>query len=143
MDRNQPVKLMLRTNEEVQMFLISHPDGDFKLSDLNIISYAMIRLSSYGGPYTKAIENWQSKTKEDKSIWGKLRQNLIAEYGKLLAEGGGTTLGQERYGTAFNSTEYIMDKSFITESIFCYAEHGTAEEGKLQTLEELLNQLEI
>ena len=52
---NQPVELMLRTTEEVQMFLMAHTDRDRKLSDINLISYAMIKLSKCGGLYTKAI----------------------------------------------------------------------------------------
>ena len=61
----------------------------------------------------------------------------------MLEEGQGTALGQEGYGTAINSTEATMDKSFITESIFCYAERATASEGKVQELEDHLNKLEI
>ena len=62
-DRNQLVKVMLRTTEEVQMFLMAHPDGDHELSNINIISYAMIKLSKFGGLYNKAIERWHIKTK--------------------------------------------------------------------------------
>ena len=36
-----------------------------------------------------------------------------------------------------------MDKLYITELIVCYAERATVAEGKLQALEECLNQLEI
>ena len=48
MDCNQQVEVMLRTTEEVQMFLMAHPDGDRKLSDVNLISEAMIKLSKCG-----------------------------------------------------------------------------------------------
>ena len=108
------------------MFLMTHPDGDCELRDVNLISYAMIKLSKCGGLYTKAIERWQSKTKEDKNIWANLRQHLIAEYEKLLEEGGCMTLCQEGYGTAFNYTEATMEEYSITESIVRYAERTTA-----------------
>ena len=68
MDRNQPVKVMLYTTEEVQIFLTAHPYGYHKLSDINLISCAMIKLYNCGSLYNKAIERWQSKTKEDKKI---------------------------------------------------------------------------
>ena len=55
MDLNQLVEVILRNTEEVQMFLMANPDGDLKLSDVNIIRYAMIKLSKCGGLYTKAI----------------------------------------------------------------------------------------
>ena len=45
MDRNQPVEVMLYTTEEIQMFLMEHPDGYRELSNLNLISYDIIKLS--------------------------------------------------------------------------------------------------
>ena len=50
------------------------------------------------------------------------------------------TLGQEGYGTAFNATEATMEESSITESIVCYAERATSAEGKVQALEDRINQ---
>ena len=76
------------------MFLMAHPDWDHKISDVNLISYAIIKLSKCGGIYNKAIERWHIKTKQDKNIWANFRQNLISEYEKLLSEGGGTKIGQ-------------------------------------------------
>ena len=125
------------------MFLMAHPDGDRQLSDVNLISYAMIKLSKCGGLYTKAIERWQIKAKENKKIWANFCQHLITEYENLLVEGGGTTLGQEGYGTVFNATESTMEESSINESIFCYAERATSAEGNVQALEDRLNQLDI
>ena len=45
MDRNQPVEVMLRNTEGVQMFLMEHPDGYRELRNLNLISYDIIKLS--------------------------------------------------------------------------------------------------
>ena len=84
MDRNQQVEVMPRTTEDLQMLLMEHPYEDLKLSDVNLIKNAMIKLSKCGGLYTKAIERWQSKTKEDKNIWAHLCKNLIAEYENML-----------------------------------------------------------
>ena len=92
MDRNQPVKVMLRSMEEIQMFLMAHPDGDREMSDVNLISYGTIKLSKCGGLYTKAMERWQAKLAGDKKVWANFRQHYITEYEKLLAEDGGTTL---------------------------------------------------
>ena len=108
MDCNQLVELMLHTTEEFQMFLMAYPDGYSELSNANITSYAMIKLSMCGGLYTKDIERLHRKTKADKNIWAIFCQNLISEYEKLLAEGGGTTLGQEGYRAGLNSTEATM-----------------------------------
>ena len=113
------------------MFLVAHQDGYHKLSDVNFISYAMIKISKCGGIYTMAIDRYQSNTKEYKNIWGKFCQKLIAEYENLLAEELGTTLCREGYGTAFNATEATMDESSITLSIVCYAERAKESEGKV------------
>ena len=56
MDCNQLVEVILHIAEEVQMFLMAHPGGDFKLSDVNLISYDMIKLSKCCGLYNKYIE---------------------------------------------------------------------------------------
>ena len=141
MDCNQLVDVMLHTTEEFQMILMAYPDGYSELSNANLTSYAMIKLSMYGGLYTQDIERLHRKTKSDKNIWAIFCQHLISEYEKLLAEGGGTTLGQEGYGTELNDTESTMDETSITESIFCYAEHTTAAEEKVQALEDRLNKL--
>ena len=45
-DRNQPVEVMLWSTKEVQMFLMAHPDGDRELRYVNLISYAMIKISN-------------------------------------------------------------------------------------------------
>ena len=122
---------------------MAHLDENRKLSGLNLISYAMIKLSKCGGLYTKAIESWKSNTKQDKNIRGNFFQHLNAEYENLLAEGRGTTLGQEGYGAAFNAIEATMDESSIKESIFRCAERATVAEGNVQALEYCLNQLKI
>ena len=84
-NRNQPVEAMIRTTDEVQMFLIAHPDGYHELINVNLIRYTMIKFSKCGDLYTKTIEMWHSKTKTDKNIWVNFRQHLIAEYENLLA----------------------------------------------------------
>ena len=55
MGRNQPVEFMLCATEEVQMLLIAHPYVDRELVYVNLISYAMIKLSECGCLYTKSI----------------------------------------------------------------------------------------
>ena len=142
-DCNQPVYVMLCTTEEVQMFLMAHTDGDLEISDVNLISYTVIKPSKCGGLYTNPIDRCQKNIKTDKKIWENICQHLISELENVLAEGGGTTLFQEGCGTAFNATEATMEKSTITKSIFCYTEWATVVEGKVQLLEDRLNQLEI
>ena len=49
MDINQLLEVMLQTTEEAQTFLMEHPYEDRELSDANIISYDMIKISKCGG----------------------------------------------------------------------------------------------
>ena len=55
MNRNQPVGVMLKGMEEIQKFLMAHPDGGTELSNMNLISYGSIKLSKCSGLYTKSI----------------------------------------------------------------------------------------
>ena len=55
-DCNQPVEVMLHITEQVQMFLMEHPERDLELIDVNLISSAMNKVSKCGGLYTMAIE---------------------------------------------------------------------------------------
>ena len=67
------------------MFLMAHPDGDCELINVNLISYAMIKISKCGGLYIKAVEGCQSNTKTYKKTWANFRQHLVAEYENMLA----------------------------------------------------------
>ena len=71
MDCNQLVEVVLHTTEEVQMFLMAHPGGDCKLSDVNIISYDMIKLSKCGGLYNKDIDMAEKDQRRQEDL-GKL-----------------------------------------------------------------------
>ena len=51
----------------------------------------------------------------------------------MMAEAGGSTFGQEGYGTAYNTTE--EDTSPLTKSIVMYAERATQAELKVSELE--------
>ena len=61
MERDQPIEVMLKSMEEIQTFLMAHPDGDQELSKVNSIPYGSIKLPKYKGLYSKGIERWQAK----------------------------------------------------------------------------------
>ena len=69
---------------------------------------------------------------------------MIEEYEKLLAQGSGTSMGQEGYGTAFNATMADeTEDTLLTKSIVHFAERATAAESKVSCLEERLAALEL
>ena len=57
------------------------------------------------------------------------------EYKRLLAEGGGTMLGQDRHDGAFHMADTLEDGSLLTESIVKYLEQVTAADAKVLNLE--------
>ena len=54
-ERNQQFEVILCNTEEVKIFLMAHSYGYNELSNVNLISYVMIKLSRCGRLYTKAI----------------------------------------------------------------------------------------
>ena len=144
MDRMQPIEVMLRQIEEVQMFLLASPEEGREHSDVTLIQYALIKLSKTGGMYTKALERWGAKPPEKRKTWSVFRKYMIWCYEKMLAENTGTTMGQEGYGAggAFNAIA-DDDASTLAETIVNYAERATAAESKVSELESRLGMLEM
>jgi hypothetical protein len=68
MDRMQPIEVMLRGIEEVQMFLLASPDEGRQLSEVNLSDHALIKLSKTGGMYTKALETWNGRTPLERKL---------------------------------------------------------------------------
>ena len=85
----------------------------------------------------------ENQERSGQEYLGKITPSLNTDYEKILYKGGGTTLGQEGYEMTFNDTEVTTYNSLITEYIVRYAERKTPAEGKLQALEDHLNQLEL
>ena len=66
MDRDMPIEVMLRSLEEVKMFLLVSPEYNRELTEVNLIDHALIKLSETGGFYTKALENWNGRLVADR-----------------------------------------------------------------------------
>ena len=71
------------------------------------------------------------------------KTHFIAEYEKMLAANGGTTMGQEGYGTGGAYSAIDDDGSSLAERIVQYAERATQDEGKVNKLESRLAALEV
>ena len=68
---------------------------------------------------------------------------FIEEYEKMLAANGGTTMGQEGYGTGGAYSAIDDDGSSLEERIVQYTEGATQTEGKVNELEIRLAELEM
>ena len=81
MDRNKPIEVMLI--EEVQLFLLSHPEPDQELQDNVLIQFGLIKQMKTG-IYSKLIGRWNTKDIFDRDSWAKFRRHCVDEYVKLL-----------------------------------------------------------
>ena len=63
--RDMPIEVMLRSLEEVQMFLLASQEENRELKEVNLIDHALIKLSETGGFYTMALEKWNGRLVAD------------------------------------------------------------------------------
>ena len=77
MDRNQPVEVMISDIEEVQLFLLSHPEDMMSLPGTSLINYSMIKINKTG-KYSKGLARWNEKTATDRIIWTNFRNHMLA-----------------------------------------------------------------
>ena len=107
MDRNLPVEVMIRDIEDVQRFLLANPANKMEITDVQLCTHSLIKLSKTGGLYAKATERWNQKELNIRQQWMEFKTQFIEECEKMLAANGGTTMGQEGYGTggAYNAIE--------------------------------------
>ena len=143
MDRNLPVEVIIWDIEDVQTFLLANPVDKMELTDVQLCTHSLIKLSKTGGIYAKANEGWNQKELHILQQWMEFKTHFIEEYEKMLAANGGTTMVQEGYGTggAYNAIE--DDGSSLAEIIIQNAERATTAEGKVSDLESRLAALEM
>jgi len=141
MDRTLPIEVMIKDLEDVQRFLLANPEEKMELTEVQLITRALIKLSKTGGLYGRATERWKAKGLAERQVWMTFKTHFIGEYEKMLAAGGGTTMAQEGYGGAYNLVE--DDASSIAESIVQYAERTSTAENKVSELESRLAALEM
>ena len=124
MDRSKPIEVVLREIEAVQIFLLSNPEESRQMSEVTMISYALIKMFNTG-LYGKPIERWNERTAGDRQLWSTFCPAMVAEYERMLREGGGSTVGQEGYGTDFMAAGQEGeegDEISLVESVIQYAE---------------------
>ena len=109
MNSTQSVEFMLIGIEEVQLLLLANPDEDHTLTKLNLISYALIKLTKTRGMYAKGIEKWKKMPSQDRIKWAKFSTHMVEDYNKQLTKTGVTTISQEGYGTSMHAAEDLTD----------------------------------
>ena len=134
MDRNLPVEVMIRDIEDVQRFLLANPANNMELTDVQICTRGLVKLSKTGGLYANATERCNLKDSTIRQQWMEFKTRFIDEYKNMFAANGGTTMGQEGYGTggAYNAIE--DDGLSLAEIIVQYAERSTQAKGKVDKL---------
>ena len=113
--------------------------------EVTMISYALIKMFNTG-LYEKPIEQWNERTAGDTQAWAVFRPAMVAEYKQMLCKGGGSTVGQEGYGTAFMATSQEGEEGddiSLVESVIQYDERTSVAEAKMSAMESRLSQLEM
>ena len=54
MDRNLPVQVMIQDIEDEQRFFLANPEDKMELTDVQLCTHGLIKLSKTGGLYAKA-----------------------------------------------------------------------------------------
>ena len=134
---------MIRDIEDVQRFLLANPTDNTELTDVQLCTHGLIKISKKWGLYENATERWNLKDRTIRQQWMDFKTHFIDEYEKMLAENGGTTMGQEGYGTGGAYSVIDDDGSSLAESIVQYSERDTQAEGKVNKLESRLEALEM
>ena len=143
MDTNLPVEVTIRDIEDMQRFLLSNPADNMELTDMQIFTHGLIKLSKTGGLFANTNERWNLKDRSIRQQWMEFKTHFIAKYENMLAVNVGTTMGQEGYGTGGAYSAIDDDGSYLAESIFQYAKRATQAEGKVNELEIRLAALEM
>ena len=91
----------------------------------------------------KRTQRWNLKNRDIRQQWMEFKTHYIDKYEKMLAANGGTTMGQEGYGTGRSYNLMDDDGSSLAEIIVQYAERATQAEGKVNKLESILAALEM
>ena len=135
MDTNLPFEVMIRNIEDLQRILLSNPANNMELTDVQLCTHGLIKLSKTGWLYANGTERWNLRDRAICQHWMEFKTHFIAEYEKMLAANGGTTMDQEGYETcgAYNAID--DDNSSLAESIVQYSERVTQAEGKVSELE--------
>ena len=143
MNPNTPIEVMLRSLEEVQIFLMAIPEENRELTEFNLIDHALIKISEKGGFYTNPLEKWNGRLVAKRRKWATFHTIMVGEHECMLAEGSGTTMQQEGYGTALNAVENLIDEESLTETIVKHAERASLAKSRVSELEESLSMLEM
>ena len=69
MDRNLPVEVMIRDIEEVQRFVLAIPADNMELTDVQLCTHELIKLSKTGGLYSNATKSWNLKDRTIRQQW--------------------------------------------------------------------------
>ena len=72
---------------------------------------------------------------DDRRKWATFCTVMVGKYERMLAEGAGTTIQQEGYGTAFHAEEDMSYEKLLTETILNYAERESLAELRVSELE--------
>ena len=124
MIRDEPIEVVLRMMEEVQLFLLAHPEGGHEMTEVQLIRNVIMKMRDLGGLWTRPLEKWLIEPVLTRQTWTYFKTFMVTKYEEMLtARGGSTTLGDDGYA-AYNA--YGVEDTELTENVVRYAEQATA-----------------
>ena len=124
MIRDEPIEVVLRMMEEVQLFLLAHPEGGHEMTEVQLIRNVIMKMRDLGGVWTRPLEKWLVEPVLTRQTWTYFKTFMVTKYEEMLtARGGSTTLGDDGYA-AYNA--YGVEDTELTENVVRYAEQATA-----------------
>ena len=80
MDRKLPVEVMIRDIEDVHRFLLANPSHNMELTEVQLCTHGMIKLSKTGGLYENTTKRWNLKDRAIRQQWMEFKTHFIDEY---------------------------------------------------------------
>ena len=77
MYRNLPEQVMIRDIEDVQRFILANPADKMELTDVQLCTHGLIKLSKTGGLYAKATERWNQRDLQERQQWMEFKTHYI------------------------------------------------------------------
>jgi len=69
MVRDKPIEVVLQSIEEVQLFLLAHPEGGHKMTKVQLIRTIIMKMRDLGRVWARPLEKWLVKPVLLRQTW--------------------------------------------------------------------------
>ena len=91
MIRDEPIKVVLRLMKEVQLFLLAHPEGGHKRTEVQLICNVIMKMRDLGGVWACPLEKWLVEPVLTRETCIYFKTFMVGKYKEMLTARGGST----------------------------------------------------